>query len=297
MRRILFRGFDIDQNRIAGFGDAIHYGTVCYLKGKTLGFEDIHIVFPRFNVGAQKISEESFNWQETDYLPWNWYPRNKPIDIQEWDAIIDTTSPNSLYDGFLGIRAPFWHISQYLGIYYKETGLPPLLGKRENPSEYILFHFRDSSVGGYANNARCTVLGEFEYIVKTIKGMLGKKYQYWKIGNPSSIDDEFDRVIPDMYNKMDDFVRLLSDSSLVVSSHSGPGAVAFLIGDLPIIMISISPSSCSEYTESWRGMLGANRKVERFALWCEDRELRFERDLPIDRGKVLSFLKDQNLCG
>lgn len=298
-KKILFRGFDL-LNRGVGFADVFDYSFICYLKGKDMGYDDIHIIFPRFGAtGHEKynISEESYNYQETKFLPWKWYPRNKEIRLSDWDEIIDTTKPDTLYKGFPGIGSHFWHTSQYLSLYYAEKGIPPYLKAQQdcNGKHYIIFHYRGDFPGGYYSKERVTSINEFKYIFNIIKNLFVDEYEYWKIGDPCPIDNEFDNVIPPMYDNMDGFVELLFNSSLLVASHSGPMDIAYCISDLPIIIISIFPPAFTFYSDSWAKILGNNKKTNRHPTWCTDKLLCFNKGVLPDENKIKSFLNKHNL--
>jgi len=288
-KRILFRGFE-STKRAPGLGDIFDYCQICYLKGKEFGFDDIHIVFPRwgpFNHEGWGISEEDFNWQPTKFLPWKWYPRNKAINIEEWDKVVNTLESNSLYEGYNGINTGFYHTSQYLSMYYKEKKLFPYIDvKRDSKEDYILFQYRTNfSDMAYHSETRTTLLSDFQFVFNTIKEFLGDKYSYYQIGNTCSISDQFDKVIPNMYGDLDNLAKLICNSSLMVASHSGIANISFIMPGLPIIIQSL-------VAEVWyNGKLA----VDGHPNWCDGKVLIFKKGKPINKKLILDFLKKHNL--
>jgi len=301
MNKILFRGFDLLRSRGVGYADVLDYSFSCFLKGKDMGYDKVYVVFPKLgnelgeHFERYNITEKEYNWQETNYLPWKWYPRNKEIITSEWDLIIDTTQPNSLYDGFPGIGAGFWNVSQYLSLYHKEKNIFPCLKKMKSDIPYVIFQYRTNFPRGFHSLDRVTSPKEFECIVKIVKKELGNKYEYWKIGDPCHIEEEFDRIVPPMYNNLNDFVELISKCSLIITSHSGPMNIAFIISELPIITISLIPQWYSGNPISWSNHMGKNKKVEKHPNWCDNRLLIFNKGILPDKYKVLNFLKEHNL--
>ena len=239
--KILFHGYEKLPDRHIGWGDAFMYLYACYLEGKRKGYKDkeIYIVFPRIGYDPRhvdNIKENSGFYQPTKYLPWNNYSRVKIIEEEEWDELVDTSEIGSLYPSFPGINRTGWYIYIYFDIYKYITGnIPHLdLPKTHKGKPYILFHYRGDRVGAF-HKERETPINEFDYIFNIIKEHLGDKYEYWKIGEISDIDDKFDKVIPYMYGDLDGFMELLCNSSMLVGSHAGPSTAALLIKDLPVI--------------------------------------------------------------
>ena len=237
---ILYRGYEKLPNRAVGWGDAFEYDLACYLHAKEKGYkdEDIYIVFPRFGYESDKWGDlgDKYYYQPTNFLPWNHYPRNKEIDKFEWEEIIDTTQQDSLYEGFPGIQKTGVYIYMYFNIYHYIYKKRPYLDipRTNKDKSYILFQTRNNNMGSFSN-ARITNEDNLLYMYNNIKDKLGDKYEYWKTGEPTSIDDRFDNIVPMMYDDLDLFMEIIRNSSLVVGTHSGPPQMAFYFEDVPVI--------------------------------------------------------------
>jgi len=239
--KILFRGYETLTSREVGWGDAFEYDLACYLYAKQKGYKDndIYIVFPRFGYETRifgSISKDKYEYQPTKFLPWNHYSRLDDINKDEWKEIIDTTQPDSLYEGFPGIQKTGVYIYMYFNIYERLYNKRPYLNvpRTYKGKPYIIFQSRNNNMGSFVRQ-RVTNEDNLMYIYKTIKDHLGDKYEYWKTGEPTSIDDEFDKIIPLMYDNLDGFVEIIRNSSLVVGTHSGPPQIAFYFEDVPVI--------------------------------------------------------------
>lgn len=295
--KILFKGFE-STTRGPGLGDLFDFSQSCYLKGKDIGYDDIHIVFPRIGTwGNEKygISKEDYNWQKTEFLPWKWYPRNKDIDENEWDKIVDMIQPNSLYDGFPGIDAFFWYVTQYLGYYFKDKKLSPCIQvKRDTRKHYILFHYRTDFPGGFNNNDRTTSLSQFQSLFYFIKEILGDEYSYWKIGDSCPIENQFDGVIPNRYDKLDELAKLICNASLIVPSQSGIWEIASLMPNLPMIGTSFVPHLQTSNLDAWKKHM-PDSKIENGQNWAINRIIYNYKNEPIDKEKIKIFLKKHKL--
>lgn len=294
--KILFRGFEGIYREI-GFGDVFEYSAICYIKGKDLGYDNIHIVFPIMGgKGKQHLTEKSYYWQPSKFLPWTWHPRNKQINSDDWDYIINTREPNSLFDGFVGLAPVFHNLLQYSDIFYSEKNIPPYLHLERNYIEtpYILFHYASAYTGSYKSEFKHTNNKQFVDSFNIIKELFGKKYKYWKIGDKSPIDNQFDKVIPQMYDKIDDFFRIVYNSSLMIASHSAPLAISNYVPKLPVIVISAYYDACSWMPDSWENSHPAFKRDKRspkHPSWCDDTLLTFFKGSSIDRKLITDFLK------
>jgi hypothetical protein len=304
--KILFRGFDILRNRMFGFADVFIYSMACYLKGKELGYNDVYIVFPRFGYDKLKwdVSEKARNWQRTEFSPWTYLPRDKKINFNIYDKIIDTSKPNSFYDGFPGLHEHAWFFYKYPDIYYLKTGKKPHLevNKDDNNKRYILFQYRDSRLGALAKK-KVTSTKEFHQVFNILKEQLNDRYEFWKTGEKSPIDNKFDKILPPMFEDIDGFARVIRNSSMFIGGHSGPRAFAYFMADLPIIQISQVKKINPYNNKTWSKRVG-NDEVERHPNWCSDRLLSFDKRNPlfnffgssfIRKDKIINFIRGHNL--
>jgi len=298
MKRILFRGHDILKNRSAGWADLFFYDYACYLVGKDKGYDDTHVVFPRFSYEYQrwgKLSHEDYHWQKIEFLPWKHYPRGKKVILDEWDEIIDTTQPNSLYGGFPGIAKTARYIYIFFDIYYSLKGVKPFLDvpRDYNGKPYVIFQYRSNALGSFTNE-RITPMDEFKYIYDTVKEHLGNKYEYWKMGEPCSMDSCFDRIVPSMYHDIDGFMKILRNSSLVVGSHSGPPSMAYFFKDVPVIQFGLLPHYIPTnrsflITEVGESILN-KYNIKYHPSWCDDNLIYSYKGKPPSEEKIIDLL-------
>ena len=137
-----------------------------------------------------------------------------------------------------------------------------------------------------------TSLRDLEHVLNVLKGYLGDKFEYWKIGEPCDLDVKFDRVVPLMYHDLDGFVKIIGDCSLLVGSHSGVRAIAFHIPNLPIIEICMLPENNPRNKELWRAEVGKSI-VEQHPSWCDDRLLSFDMGRLPSKDEIIEFLRRQ----
>lgn len=300
-KRILFNGFE-KTNVEMGFGDIFECSMACYLKGKSLGYEDIRIVFPIMgNNGKSYLTDKSFYYQSSDFLPWTWYPRNKQIDSSEWDKVFDITQLDSFYDGYQGfLKGILLPLYQYPDISYLETNTTPYLYLKRsyNGKPYILFQYASTSQTSIDSKYRHTNNKHFVTSFEIIKDLFGSKYEYWKIGDASSIDNRFDRIVPLMYDDIDGFFKIVYNSSLMISSHSAPAVFTYFVPHLPVIMTSIYRDAYTRVPEYWQKRhprFKVDSRVPRHPMWGDEDVLIFFKGMDIDKNKIKEFLEKHKL--
>ena len=210
--------------------------------------------------------------------------------------VVDTTQRNSLYQGYPGIGVTGWNLYKYFDLYYHEKKKEPYLDipRDYKGKQYIIFQWRESLLG--AGKHRLTQASEFKYLYDTISKHFGEKYEYWKMGEPCQYDELFDKVIPIEYNSLDNFVRNIRNSSLIVGAHSGPPAMAFYFEDVPIIRYGMFPQGDPMDKQEWRKRIGYDdKRVEFHPTWGLDKLLWFNKgDLP-SKEKIIEFLEKHNI--
>jgi len=299
VKTILFRGYEKLPKRTIGFADIFRYSLACYFKARNMGYDKVYIVFPPLGYESKrwKLSVDDWNWQQTYYLPWKYYPRNKDINDKNWDKVIDTSQPNSLYPGFPGVQHTCRYIYQYFDLYYLKygKGLPVLYLRREKVlKSYIIFQNRNNKLGVRARD-RITSINDINKVYDIVRNHLGDKYEYWKMGEPSDIDSEFDKVIPMMYNNIDEFTRLVRNCSLIVGGHSGPRCFAFHIPDIPIIEVGMVWQANPGDERCWLREVGNNSITKTHPSWVGDRKMTFSVGDKIDKKRIVDFLRKYQL--
>lgn len=285
--------------RVLGWGDLIIYSVVCYLRAKDFKCDDVHIILPEFkqwdsdgNGKDANISQEDF-----DYLPWKYHPSHKPIDIEEWDIIMNTSLYGSLYNGFPGLNYAVayggWFMYKFLERRYQETKIAPYLNipREEREIPYILFHFRKAKEGN-GFEKRNIDIHSFTKIYKIIKDELGNNFEYWKIGEESDIDNEFDKIIRNNY-EINSNAKLIRNSSLAIGGSTGGIAFSYFFSDTPLI--SIDRDNFDPLIKKiWQKVVGND--TEQYGTWYNENHLKFYRGTPPNKKEIITFLKKQKLC-
>jgi len=101
----------------------------------------------------------------------------------------------------------------------------------------------------------------FLSIYRNLKELLGDEYEFWKIGEDLLPEDEelidlFDKTIPCDYN-MRTLFRVIRNSSMVISQHSGIHLLALLFG-IPVMETYIDKNvhqsfSKNVWVDGWGG--------------------------------------------
>ena len=241
--------------RGGGLGDVFMLGMACYLHAQEKGYsgKDVHIPFVEFGLEVEKwpCSAVARYNQRTNYLPWTWVSNVEPFHNMfltnhpvQYDEVVDLNHPGSLYPKYPGVRSSWWYVYNYFDKYYHDTGKLPYLDvpRDYKGKPYIIFQWREANRGFGQHkhgNYKNSTIDEFEHLYDLITAHFGDKYEYWKMGEECPIDDKFDKLVPMLYDKHDEFMRMIRNASLMVAPLSGPAVMIHFIDDLPIIRYSI----------------------------------------------------------
>lgn len=299
MSKILYRGFDILPKRVVGFADTFTYSLVCYLNGKLKGFDNIYIVFPRFGYDKRfEVSEEARHWQKTEFLPWSWIDRNKKVPNSDYDRVVYTNRPHSLYTFYPGLNHTGRYFYAYLDLYYLSTKREPTLNiPRENIKDpYVLLQYRD--LRGRKSENRNTRIERLLSIYDILKKEYGDTLKYYKIGEPSEIDDKFDSVIPLMHDNIDGFSKIVRNASLMVSGHSGPQSFSTCFPDVPTIRLDMIKELNPKWGAHWKTQVKQISSVIPYhPMWCDKRLLDIQYNEKINENTIKEFLDAQKIYG
>lgn len=241
--------------RFIGLGQAVTMAQVCYFKGKELGYNKI-----------------IFEWHNQVTYPY-WTDDNKIFGLMECptnsmlpikfvkkgtqfiDVVdkIDLSEENSLYDGCPAIisksldMGPMW---SYLNKYYLDTKERPIFNiPKDKMQPYILFHYRDSPKK--SQQLRNTPYTEWKQTFQIIKKHFGNKYKLKKIGEASSLDNEFDEVIDYFPNNIQELFKVINNSSFFIGCESGPIAIAYMFG-IPSIVFLHPETDVARSNKKWK---------------------------------------------
>jgi len=255
--KILFR-FGSDIQPITRFGELVLIYRSCYFKGKELGYKDGYIFFEwplnieytknhylqNHNMPLEGKIKTLVCPKET-ILPIKFIEQQNVVNF-EYDRIINLTETGVFYKD----SPPLYnqlnkdkrnHIAffNYLNKYYIDFKEYPIFTRNKPKDKYILFHIRNALY----STTRNPDINSYIPIIKLLKDKY-KTYKLYRCGEISENDNEFN----DLFNKyfetitsLNDFLKLMSDSSLFVGCCSGPIDYAFSFG-VPIIEVDL-PSS------------------------------------------------------
>lgn len=302
MKKTLFL---IDKNRRLAFGDVFGISMACHMYAKTIDDSRAYIQFPSiaYNEAKWTMPDDATRWQKTSFLPWTYVHRDASICVDDWDNIVDTSRFGWLYDIDGKGCPPLFHKGrkvsvnyayQFFDILYVEKKIFPYIDRWHfGCKPFIIFQYRDS----FNRHQQNTVNTEFSHIFELIKDRLGNKYSYWKTGEKSPFDDMFDFVMPSMYEHIDGFAKAISGCSLLVSSHSGPQIFPQHFEGLPCIRMSMNPKRNAMTNAYWKretAGFGIDN-IPFHPMWCRDRLMDLNRNVPIDDDAVTEFLERYGL--
>ena len=206
---------------LPSFGNLAAISHACYARGKELGFDDIYIDW---------IPKNAFLWNENlsykgniriprgNFLPFKYVIPNDKIKV---DKNIDISKSNSLFDGCPPLRGEVFSdfiCYSYLNKLYEETGNYQELNiKKSNNEPNVIFHHRESGM----NKQRIRNVKQ-EYI-KDLFDNFKDRYpiKYYKNGEETNFDNEFDIILPYHFNKIYRLLRIFNNTNLFVSGVCG----------------------------------------------------------------------------
>ena len=293
--KLLIRGFDKCPERTLGFGDMMYYFMVCYFRGKYLGYDEIHTFKPLYHPKVINIGDSN-TWQSTPYLPITLL--KQPVYDAEYDLVLDISVPGSLFEGHKGMHKHFWETCRYLNLYYLNTNKAPYLTDKRTwkGTPYIIFQYRymDKSFDNICvhNPYRNTSFTDFEDIFNLFRNQYGDKYEYWKIGEPTPIDDKFDYILPPMWNDIDGFAEIVRNTSMLVTAQSGPNAFSIFHNNTPCIVISSIENTCWDNPQVWKRIVGTGSGIV-FPLWHMDKMLTIRKECVNQNINVIKQFNDK----
>jgi len=289
-KKVLYHGFE-KTNRFYGWGDIINYGMACKLHYDSNNLDgDIYIVFPRFDYDKRHGQDLNIN-KETTILPWNFIPNNINPNFDEYDIVIDTTEKDSLYPGFGGIDYSGHTFGFYPSKYYNDYKISPYLDLGKPSKKYILFQWRDREGFGYfkknkeLRNSSAPVM---KYYLNIFKRLYGDKYEMWKTGEESKIDNLFDRCISLQYDDLDKFIMTIYNSALYVGPSCGPLEYIKFFKHLPALVLDVIPEYEIYYKDYILDYINTNKdafstmNINIHPSWCYDKYILLNKGNRVD---------------
>lgn len=255
MKKTIFFHDGKKVKRFIGLGQAITMAQACYFKGIELGYDTIAVEWHNMVTYPYWTDQSTFggliNNPCSGILPIKFVnkgaivtPRADTIDISESDCIYDGSPP--LIENPMDMH-PSW---SYLNKYYIDTGKRPIFNIKKTKKEpYLLFHYRNSSRAGHEK--RNTPTKQWIDIFNRFKNAYGDKYRFEKIGEPSPIDDKFDKVHDYFPNNLQSMFDLTNNSSFFVGNESGPISLAYMFGIPSIVFYSNKAKVARNKNRKW----------------------------------------------
>jgi len=224
MTSILFTGL---ENRIKplGFGDFANYMLACKCKAKELNCDEIWSVFP--HLSGEFKDEKNRTFQNVNQLDIK-YIRADDLEKErnKFDIVYELyTNKKQIVSVYSALNEAYIKFGKY------ETFKNE---RKDIKDKYILFHNRFNP----QNKGRNTDQNDLLYLISNIKNLLGDKYQYWRIGEPSEYDHLFDKIVPYLYDDIDSFIDIVRNCSFVIGSSSGVFPYAQIFNNVPFIAFS-----------------------------------------------------------
>ena len=307
MKPILFLVNDGWQKEI-NIGDLFILMNICYWKGTELGYEskDIFFEWPiRVRHFTDGDKARNLPCPPDNFLPINLV--NKGSVNYDNFRIINFNKPNALYSGYkpiytnrqypLGGRnyVPFY---SYLNKYFIDNKKRPELNiPKDTKNKYILFHYRNINPMGieghgvpFRNVNSSTIFNLF----KIVQREFGNEYELWKCGEQlRALDKMFDYVVPYQSENLNDFLRVINNSSMLIGADSSPMSGAEILGIPRIRYDSRKLTKHGEptwFTSGWwesRGGIGNNM----FYWQNPDKQMTFWKDEELDVDRFLQFMR------
>jgi hypothetical protein len=220
--------YNNDIYRFISLGQITSLLQACYFRGKELGYDRIFCDW--YNRVTYPNWDDFGNFKGLLQKPKNGFlPINIIDKIDRTPNNVDkiNISKGELVLLFNGNTQGAHY--EYLNKYYKKNNEYPVFNiKKDNVEPYILFHYRESPQ--LRQKYRNTPVDKWIEIFEKTKLKYGKELKYYKIGEPSPIDNRFDIVFDYFPEDITQLYRLINNSNMLVCSPSGPLSISFAFG-------------------------------------------------------------------
>jgi hypothetical protein len=275
-------------------GEVIQLFHSCYLKGLSLGYDDITIEWPE-RIKYNYIGDDGtilrilFSCPPNDYLPMKF---RESINTDEYE-VIDITNPNVFFDDSPSVEHRYFDgFQMYPNEYKRITGNDPTLRvkKEKLARPRILFHHRDIHYSKYRNMP----INAIVKLVKDIKNVYGDKYTYALTGDRfERIISLFDESYRPSFRNVNNAFKLVNDSFIVIGMASAINDIAGALG-VKQILLNTPKKSMTGTPHSFEKERWENTMYDKFnSVWDwkdkDDYEV-FYGDETINMDRIFNFI-------
>jgi len=293
MSSVIFRVNGRYQHRIR-FGETATLIQACYFRGKELGYDDIYMEWPLKSMFSDIYGNRiNIKCPPNELLPikfihrleFNKYQYNKNVGLDEYNSFYKDSPPV-----FEKNKTCFIGFYSFLNKYYLETGKKPIFNIKKDKLDkpYIIFHFRWSNNHSPERNPR---VSSYMKIFNMIKEKYGNKYEIWKSGEPNKmLERKCDKTIPYYNDNLNEQIKVINNSSLVVSPGCGIEAYCELV-DKPLLYVEASQDNIGgTFDKQWWKNNGG-KHGEMLQEWrIGDRLHVLWKQNEVDRDEIFKFM-------
>lgn len=221
-KKIFF--YDSKQcNKFMALGQTLEFIWACYSKGIELGYNEIIIEW-HHRISIMWFDDgrciQGMPKPKNNILPITFVRKGVYVNA---DKYIDISEQNSLYEGCPPLISNKSIIASTFENYLNNNRKTLSVTKtKTNP--YILIHYRKSTKK--SQQIRNILDEHYINIIKLVRKRF-KEIPIYKIGEPSSFDDMFDRVYKYFLRDTTGLIDLVGNSTLYIGPLSGPISIAF----------------------------------------------------------------------
>jgi len=240
MSKILFtiRG----KPRTLGMGDIAMLACPVYFRGRSLGYDEVYLEWPNIVTGPKY---KKVRCPKKTIIPVNFIKRSD-IRKKDFDEILDLRDKHVLFNFYPGIdldtegkkTKSLYGIYNFNNLYLYSTGIKPVFkvdkDKLEKP--YIIIHHRNYKTAQFRNSKEETT----KIVLDLLRDTLGDKYEIWKMGEPTSFDEEFDRVTTINYNDVNEYFKTINNSSMVLGNGQSGITATGNYFDIPVVRLDVN---------------------------------------------------------
>jgi len=295
IKAVYFKNIDNSQ-RYIGVGEVCSIIQCCYFRSKELGYDKVFMEWPLvvFLWNDKGTFEYYVECPKDTIFPITFVPKGsklaRSVDIigldkrgvffEDSDPLIMHNPPSNF---------PYF---EYLNKYFLDHKEYPVIHIEKDKTEpYVLFHIRKTKLTrGQIRNSKDE---DFQILIDLVRKYTS--YKLYKIGEPCSLDNQFDKVFTYFNDNINELFKIVNNSILFVGNSSGPLTLAYML-DVPTMNMEEGNIVNPEYVKSprfepfWKEK---GRKYGKTGLdWVNpNRNLIILRDTEINPLRISNFLQ------